>query len=74
MDGLIGPGLVSEQTKWVLLAGFMGAFTTFATFAFETGRHMSQGLYGAAALNVLANNVLGIGAFFLGWWVAGRVG
>ncbi len=28
--------VISGQTRFVILTGFMGAFTTFSTFAFET--------------------------------------
>ena len=60
---------VSSSTRLLLLTGFMGAFTTFSTFAFETGQYLRQGEYGWAMANLAANNLLGIGAFFLGLWV-----
>lgn len=63
-------GPVSPNLRWLALAGFMGAFTTFSTFAFETGRYLQDGRPGAAALNLLANNLLGIGAFLSGWWIS----
>lgn len=64
---------VSMHTRIVLLGGFMGAFTTFSSFAFDTGELIARQQYGAAAANVAANNVLGIAAFFLGIWVASIV-
>ena len=64
-------GRIPEGVRWLLLTGFMGAFTTFSTFAFETGHLISQGRPLAAAANILLSNALGIGAFFLGWWAAG---
>ncbi len=63
-------GRMSMQTRVILLSGFMGAFTTFSSFAFDTGDYIARGNYFGAAANVLANNVLGIGAFFVGLWVA----
>lgn len=70
--GLIpGQGKMPEQTKWLVLTGFLGAFTTFSAFAFESGRYIAHGQYVAAIVNIAANNVLGIGAFMLGWWVSG---
>ncbi len=59
-------GQLSTQTRAILLGGFMGAFTTFSSFAFDTGDLIARQNYLGAAGNVLANNVLGIGAFFLG--------
>lgn len=71
--GMIWPlgesGRLSADARAVILTGFMGAFTTFSTFAFDTGQYLQRGEYVQAGVNVLANNVLGVGAFVLGWWV-----
>jgi CrcB protein len=64
---------LSDQTKWLLLTGFMGAYTTFSTFAFESGRMMTDGKLALALVNIAASNVLGIGAFLLGWWITRTV-
>lgn len=62
-------GLLAPEIATPLIAGFLGAFTTFSTFAFETGIFLRQGAIGAAAANLLANQALGIGLFFVGaWW------
>ena len=58
--------LISGQTRFVLLMGFMGAFTTFSTFAFETGGLIRDSQWLLAAGNVLAHNGLGLIAVFLG--------
>lgn len=65
-----GQAKLPMQTKWLILTGFLGAFTTFSAFAFEAGRYLQHGEYGAATLTIAANNVLGIGAFMLGWWAS----
>lgn len=62
--------IVSGETRFLILTGFLGAFTTFSTFAFETGGMLRdfQGWY--AAGNILAHNVIGIGAALLGMAIA----
>jgi CrcB protein len=57
---------ISTETRVVLLVGFMGAFTTFSTFAADTGT-LLRGEHPVLALaNVLAENGLGLAAFFAG--------
>jgi fluoride exporter len=58
--------LVSGETRIVALVGFMGAFTTFSTYAFETTAMLRDAEWGVAAANVLAQNVLGVGAILVG--------
>jgi CrcB protein len=65
-------GRLSPQTRLLVLTGFMGAFTTFSTFAFETGQLMRASQWTGAAVNVAANNVLGIGALLLGLAISTR--
>jgi CrcB protein len=66
-------GVVSPQAKLVVLTGFLGAFTTFSAFAYDTGQLMRAGRLWAAGANVAANNVLGIALFFAGAWVVGAL-
>jgi fluoride exporter len=58
--------IISSQTRSIILIGFMGAFTTFSTFAFESGAMLRDSEWRDAALNLLANNVVGIAGVFLG--------
>lgn len=62
---------IGGETRAVLLIGFMGAFTTFSSFAFETAQLMRDGEWALAAANAAAQNLCGIAALVLGWW-AGR--
>ncbi len=58
--------LISARLRLVLLTGFMGAFTTFSTYGFETAALLRSEQWGIALANIAAQNVLGIGAVFLG--------
>ena len=50
----------------MVLTGFMGAFTTFSTFIFETTELMRGGQQAAALLNLAGQNVVGLACLFLG--------
>jgi fluoride exporter len=52
--------------RTLLLAGFLGAFTTFSTFSFETFGLIQQGAWGRAVVNTLLSVVLTIVAVALG--------
>jgi CrcB protein len=52
--------LISGQTRLILLVGFMGAFTTFSTFAFETSQMLDDGEWLLAAGNLLLQNISGV--------------
>ena len=56
----------AAESRVYLLTGFVGAFTTFSTFAFETGAMARDGEYLLAAVNLSAQNVLGVVALFIG--------
>lgn len=58
--------LISGETRFIVLTGFMGAFTTFSTFAFETAEMLHEGSWLLAAGNVLGQNLLGIAGVLLG--------
>ena len=57
---------ISPQTRTIMLVGFMGAFTTFSTYMFETDQLYQQGHFWSATGNLLAQNTLGILAILSG--------
>ncbi len=65
-------GLLSAEARLVILTGFMGAFTTFSTFGFETVQLARDGQWLLAGANVAAQVVLGALGVLLGFG-AGRL-
>jgi len=50
--------------------GFVGAYTTFSTYAFETVSLLQKKAYGPAVWNFFLNNVLSMAAIVLGMLAA----
>ena len=72
---VLGQRLIADPTyRLLLVTGFLGAYTTFSTFSFDTVTLISQGEYGPALGNVvgsLAGGVLAtFGGIWLGRWLA----
>lgn len=57
---------ISAEVRTVVLIGFMGAFTTFSSFAFETAQMVRDSQWLFAFGNILVQNLVGIGCLFLG--------
>ena len=53
-------GWVSEQMRAFAFAGFLGAFTTFSTFAFDNANLAKASSWNYFTLNIVPTNVVGI--------------
>jgi len=60
------------DTRAIVLIGFMGAFTTFSTFAFDTGDLIRNAQWFAATGNVLVQSTIGVALVFLGMSVGAK--
>ena len=62
---------LSPNWRYLVPIGFIGAYTTFSTFEYETLRSLQDGQFWVASLNVGLSVVLGFAAVW-GGMVAGR--
>ena len=61
----------NPTARIALTVGFLGAYTTFSTFAFETMRLAQDGAMLLAGINIVASVGVGLLAVYAGTW-AGR--
>jgi CrcB protein len=70
LAGLATAGWVSPEVRVAVGVGFLGAYTTFSTWMYETARLLEQRNWTVAALNVVGHLLAGTVAAGLGWWLA----
>ena len=66
---LAGERGMSETTRLAVAVGFVGAYTTFSTFVYESSTLMHAGLGWRAIVNVVASVVVGLVAVRVGIWL-----
>lgn len=64
---------VSPHFRLALATGFLGAYTTFAAFEYETAKLVEQQRYLIAGLNVILSLVVGFSAVWAGMMIARKV-
>ena len=62
--------LVNPQWRLFLTVGFLGAFTTFSTFEYETGALLRDGEWLFAGVNVVLSVMVGFVALKIGELIA----
>jgi CrcB protein len=62
-----------HPTRLIILTGFMGAFTTFSTFAYLSSDLMQKQQWVTAGGHILAHNLVGIVLFIVGAAVGTRL-
>lgn len=64
---LAGPAFGREEYRLLLVVGFLGGFTTFSAFGFETFALLMERAWWSAFANVAISNVAGLFAVWLGY-------
>jgi CrcB protein len=66
---VVGRGGISDTTRLAVAVGFVGAYTTFSTFAFESNALIEGGSWTAATVNMVGSVVVGLLAVRVGIWL-----
>lgn len=61
--------MIDPRLRLLLMIGFLGSYTTFSTFAYESVTLISQGQWGAGLFNLLGSSLLGALFAVLGIWL-----
>ena len=62
-------GLLSPSARLFFMTGFLGALTTFSTYALETVNTARSGDLPVAVLNFVVNNLAGLALVLAGMWL-----
>lgn len=65
-------GTLGAQARAFAVVGFLGGFTTFSSYGYETFAFIRHGQAGLAFAYAAGSIVLGLGAVALGWWIGAK--
>jgi CrcB protein len=63
---------ISETLRLAIAVGFVGAYTTFSTYMYDSTQLLRGGAILMAMANLIGSLVLGLIAVYLGIWLGGR--
>ncbi|MEM5788418.1 MAG: CrcB family protein [Syntrophobacteraceae bacterium] len=61
--------MLGPLPRLFFVTGFLGALTTFSSYALESIGFIEAGTSSLALVNLLVNNILGLGLVAVGMWV-----
>ena len=64
--------IVSDTLRLAVATGFLGAYTTFSTFTFESDALLRDGAHVKATINLAGSVVFGLLAVRIGWLLGAR--
>ncbi|APG24545.1 MAG: fluoride efflux transporter CrcB [Syntrophotalea acetylenica] len=73
MEGGLRSAVLPAELRMGITTGFMGGFTTFSTFSYETVRLLEDGSVIAAGANILLNVIVSVLFAALGIWLARQI-
>ncbi|MDG2335395.1 MAG: fluoride efflux transporter CrcB [Myxococcota bacterium] len=68
-----GPVEIRDEYRWALVAGFLGGFTTFSAFGFETFVLFESREAGFAWANIVVSTLGGLAAVWAGYRLVGAL-
>jgi CrcB protein len=67
LAGIFQHAIISPEMRLFITIGFLGAFTTFSTFSYETVMLLKSGVPWEAFLNIIVSLTLGLLLVYLGY-------
>ena len=61
--------IIDPRLRLLLTVGFLGSYTTFSTYAYESIALISQGQWGLGLFNLIGSSLLGALFAILGIWL-----
>ncbi|TYO98271.1 camphor resistance protein CrcB [Geothermobacter ehrlichii] len=73
MESGLRSTLIPAEIRMGLTTGFMGGFTTFSTFSYETVRLLEEGSWLQAGANMALNLAVCVASALFGIWLARQI-
>ena len=67
LAGIFQHAIISPELRMFITIGFLGAFTTFSTFSYETMMLLKSGVPWEAFINIIVSFTMGLILVYLGY-------